>query len=103
MENTINKIIEIDSIAQKKLDDAQEFKLKLENDTIYEKENLTLLFDEKVKKRITIVENSEKSFYDGQKIIIDQKKINALHELDKIFENNHLEIETVILKNIISI
>ena len=101
MENIIDRILEIDQKACKKLDDANSSKSRIIYDAEKETEVIKKDAFEKVSGRIVIIEDSEKSKADEKikKIQADAKQ--SIEFINKKFEDNHEQWEQEILNKII--
>lgn len=103
MKNIINQIIEIDAVAQKRLDDANKIKeqylqeLKIKSQEVNEK------LEEKTKNRIQKILVTESQFADEQKSNIEKETQKVIERLEETYKTNHEKLEQDIFNNVISI
>ncbi|MEG0693609.1 MAG: hypothetical protein RR444_11090 [Oscillospiraceae bacterium] len=103
MANIINQIIEIDGIAQKRLDDANKVKDQYLIELNEKKAQTTKALEEKTRLRIEKVLSTETKFAEEQKAIIKNETDATIKRLEDIYIQNHEKLEQDIFNNVISI
>lgn len=101
MTNIIEQIIEIDNVAQKKLEEVNEiaelYRLEVEQTTAADKKQID---DETAQKIQLLTENAEKLLAEQKAAIREQNKLD-MARLEKLYDEKHENLEKDILKNII--
>ena len=102
MENIINKILEIDENARKKLENAQSAKSKIMYEAQKEEENIRNEVLERVSGRVSKIEEFEKSTAEEKISEIKANANKAIENINNKFEKNHKQWENEIFNKIIS-
>ncbi len=103
MPNTINKIIEIDSIAQKKLDDANLIKERIQKQVLEKSAQTNKLINEKADARISRILQIETQYAQDKMDIIKENNEKVIARLEKSYIDNHERLEQEIFNNVINI
>lgn len=103
MANIINQIIEIDGIAQKRLDDAKKIKEQYLAELAEKKAQTNIALEEKTKGRIEKLLSTEAKFAEEQKVKIKEENDATIKRLEDIYTKNHEKLEQDIFNNVISI
>ncbi len=101
MENLINRILEIDESAKKKLDDAYKKKSEILCDAEKQEEQIKEDVLRKVNGRVEKVEEFEKSNADEKLAELAKKTAEEIAVLDQSYNENHEKWEDEIYRNII--
>lgn len=101
MSNIINSIIEIDSIAQKRLNDAHLFEANIKNVIAEKKLNTNELIAQKAEMRVAKINELEKQYADDEMASIKEESDAKIALLEQLFEDNHEQQELEIFNNII--
>lgn len=101
MPNIINQIIEIDSIAQKKLDEADRLKLQLEEETRNKIEETNALIRQKAAEKIDSIRSEEERRAASQMEEIQKEQEAAISRLEKIYHEKHEQLEQDIFNNVL--
>lgn len=101
MECVVNKIIEIDRMANEKISDAQKNSSMLLKET--EEKCRTLKNDIcfAADKRIKEIENINKSDFDSKIAVLEKKYAAEKDDMNSFFEAKHTEIENMIFTEIV--
>ncbi len=102
MEDLINRILEIDENARKRLQKAYDEKAHTINSAEKQEEDIRTEVLKRVDGRLEKVEEFEKASADEKINIIDKDKQKLISMLDEKFNSNHKKWEENIIKNIIS-
>lgn len=101
MKSIIEDIIEIDSIAQKRIDEAQKIRDEISNQIKLEKEQLNSDLNERAEARIVKIENTEKTHADEQKAKIAKETEEKISKLTQSFDGIKEKLEKEIYQNVI--
>lgn len=101
MENLINRILEIDENAKKKLEDAYKQKSQIICEAEKQEEKIKEDVFKRVNGRVEKVEEFEKSNADEKLAELEKKTAEEIAALDKAFDENHEKWENDIYRNII--
>ena len=101
MENLINRILEIDEDAKKKLDNAYKKKSDILCDAEKQEDQIKEDVFKKVNGRVEKVEEFEKSNSDEKLAELAKKTEDEIAALDKTYNENHDKWEDEIYRNII--
>lgn len=103
MENIINKIIEIDENARRRLEEACQKKSEILCDA--EKQEVAIRNDvlQRVKGRVEKIEEFEKTNADEKLEELNKKKEEAISYLNTIYNDNHEQWEKEIYNNILNL
>lgn len=101
MSSIINQIIEIDTIAQKKLNDAMLMKEEIKQQVIDKTKQTNALIDEKTNSRIKKIEEIETQYAQTKKEEIKLQNDETLEQLEKTYVSMHEQLENAIFNRII--
>lgn len=101
MSSIINQIIEIDTIAQKKLNDAMLMKEEIKQQVIDKAKQTNALIDEKTNSRIKKIEEIETQYAQTKKEEIKLQNDETLEQLEKTYVSMHEQLENAIFNRII--
>lgn len=102
MLNTINKIIEIDSIAQKRLNDAYLIKDDVKKEVLEKIEQTKKAIDEKTNSRIDHINEIEEKKAKEKIEEIDELKNNKIKKLEQTYLSTHQKLEQDIFLRVIN-
>lgn len=100
MSNIINQIIEIDSIAQKRLDDANKYKEQIKQLILQKSEQTNEFITNKVNSRVEKIFEIENQYAEHEKDRITSETDEILNKLEQSYSENHLQLEKAIFQNI---
>lgn len=103
MPNIISQIIEIDMIAQRRLDDANKIKAQYNVELNEKKAQTAKALDDKTKYRIEQILLNEQKLAQEEKAVIKSQTDTAINRLEDIFNQTHEKLEQDIFNNVISI
>lgn len=101
MVNIINRIIEIDTIAQQRLDEAHKLKEAVKVQVLEKAEQTSTLISEKADMRISRIEEIETQYAKDKMDKIKAENQQSLSRLEENYNKNHEQFEKEILDNII--
>lgn len=101
MESVINKIIEIDKLAEERLTKAEIRQKNIYNEAQEECRRLEVKIRRDADKRINEIENINKSEFDAFYEKISKKYSEEILNMDSFFSDNHEEIENQIFAEIV--
>lgn len=101
MENLVDKIIEIDDVAEQMIKTAEEHKKDLLSDMEEKKVKITQDIQEKANKKLEAFENSYKSTAEQEILQIKEKEKQQIHRLETAFSKNQAIWITQITKEIL--
>lgn len=101
MESVLNKIIEIDRMADSKINDAQDDSKRFIRDTELKCASLKKDILSAADKRIREVENINKTDFDSKIAVLEEKYSDEKKDMDSFFESRHDEIEKKIFAEIV--
>ncbi|MCX7658790.1 MAG: hypothetical protein N2Z57_08950 [Oscillospiraceae bacterium] len=101
MDNIINKIIEIDDEACRRVEDAEEKKKQIISQAKIEAAGIKEEHKKRADEKLIKVEECEKSVADEKIAKIENEKQEKIKALQKIFDDNHLAWEQEIFKRIV--
>lgn len=99
--NTINRIIEIDSIAQKRLNDAYTVKDDVKKELLEKNEQMKKAIDEKTNSRIEHINEIEEKMAREKIEEIDDLKNNKIKKLEQTYLSTHQKLEQDIFLRVI--
>lgn len=100
MSNIINQIIEIDSIAQKRLDDANKYKEQIKLLILQKAEQTNEFINSKVTARVEKILEIENQYAQQEKDRITSETDEIIQRLEQSYSDNHLLLERTIFQNI---
>ncbi|MEG2429847.1 MAG: hypothetical protein RSA79_04890 [Oscillospiraceae bacterium] len=102
MPSIIEQIVEIDSVAQQRLDEANKIKIDIQNEVDKTSKKTKLSLEQKAKETIEKVQEIENQFANQEidKILKDNNV--SLSRIEKYYQDNHKSIEDKVFNNIIS-
>lgn len=103
MSNIINQIIEIDAIAQKRLEDAQKISLTMKEEIEAKAEEIKSTIMQKCENRIQNVLAIEKQCADEKIALIKAENEKLIQKLEETYSNSHKQIENDIFQKIITV
>lgn len=103
MTNTINQIIEIDALAQKKLAHAKAIKEQYLKELDEQTAQTNLELEIKTKNRIETFFHTEEKFAQEEMLRIKTETAEIINRIEKIYTDNHEKLEQEIFNNVISI
>ncbi|MFZ2539922.1 MAG: hypothetical protein WAX04_13665 [Oscillospiraceae bacterium] len=103
MANTINQIIEIDAVAQKRLDNASKIKEQYLQELSEESDQTNKALEEKTQSRMEKVLSTETQYAEGKKAKIKDENDATIKRLEDTYNQNHQKLEQDIFNNVISI
>lgn len=101
MENLVNKIIEIDRMADGRIVEAKKSSVKILSDAETKCESLKKDISCAADKRITEIEKINKTYFDMQIAKLEKKYADEKMNMDRFFDFSHLDIENKIFAEIV--
>ncbi|MCM1227041.1 MAG: hypothetical protein NC320_06385 [Clostridium sp.] len=101
MENLVNKIIEIDRMADSRIVEAQKSSRKILSDTETKCVSLKRDISYAADKRITEIEKINKTDFDMKIAKLEKKYADEKMNMDRFFDFSHLDIENKIFAEIV--
>lgn len=101
MESVINKIIEIDCMADSRLNDAQKQHNEILSKADAKSRSLISSINSAAEKRISEIEKINKSDYDSKVAMLEEKYKLEKNSMSNVFEQNHIKIEDMIFSEIV--
>lgn len=101
MDNIINKILEIDQEANKKLEIAKNRSKQIISEARLEEEKIKADSLQKAEAKIQKVDDTEKAEAEGKINYIQKQMNNKIEEFQRCYNNNHEQWEDEIIKTII--
>lgn len=101
MENLVNKIIEIDRMADSRINTARKQSRDMLKNSDEQCKKIVRDIEAAAEKRIAEIENINKSEYDLKAAALDEKISNEKEEMDCYFRDHHIEIEKKIFAEIV--
>lgn len=101
MKSIIEDIIEIDSVAQKRIDEAKKIKEDVSKQIELEKEQMNAELNSKAENRVLKIEEAEKRLADEETAAIQKETDEKLSALRENFEKIKDKLENEIYQNVI--
>lgn len=101
MESVINRIIEIDRNATERINSASEKKKQILDDIKNQCSELKLKIENDAEKRISKIEDLNKSEYEMKTAELEKKFNDEINEMNTFYEQNHKIIEREIFAEIV--
>lgn len=103
MANIIDQIIQIDSIAQQKLDDAAHLKEQYEKKAKEKMADTNALIEQKAQAKIEKIRQEEAARAEQEKEEIRKQMEAALERLEKTYQATHEKLEEELYKNVLGL
>lgn len=103
MTSIINQIIEIDSIAQKRLNDAHAIEEEIKRQIVQKKQYTNDIINEKAAARIEKIEEIEQQYANEEMDRIKKEFDSKIARLEDIYTNTHEAIEAKIFNQVITV
>lgn len=103
MANIIDQIIKIDSVAQKKLDDAAHLKEQYEQDAKQKMAQTNALIQQKVQAKLDGIRQEEAARAEEEKEQLRRGQEEAFARLERIFDETHEKLEQEIYQNVLGL
>lgn len=103
MATIIDQIIQIDSTAQKRLDEAEALKLQIQQETKEKIAETDALIAQKAQEKLNRIQEEEERLAAEQKQEIEARTAETIARLEKTYEQKHEELERELFENVTGI
>lgn len=100
MATIIDQIINIDSVAQKKLDEAEKLKLQYRRETEEKMAETDALIQKKADEKLARVQEEEERAASEEKKRVEARTAETIARLEKVYEEKHEALERELFENV---